>query len=229
MFESPTPQPLVSCPRLPATDNPWTASPHHQGVGGKCLCKYLIGCSMAVLIMRVCLFLSLLCSLPQHHWLCPRAILSSSHWYIARRTSLLLLLTPVPLLSPNTTATTTVCLDCYCCCSTTSRNSTFQDNFLWFWMTFLFRISPHPGSLFSPVPSNLVLCLSFSPFNFHTRAASVKTDYCYGFHYSCCCYPSWRQSCFQKKLSLLSVFIWSSRAMWNRWTVQRQPCNDYTG
>lgn len=32
-------------------------------------------------------------------------------------------------------------------------------------------------------------------------------DYCYGFHYSRLCYPFWRQSCFQKELSLLSVYL----------------------
>lgn len=36
---------------LSANDNPSTASPHHQGVSQKSLCKYLIGCSTSVLIM----------------------------------------------------------------------------------------------------------------------------------------------------------------------------------
>lgn len=97
----------------------------------------------------------------------------------------------------------------------------FRKTFGAFWMTFNFRIVCFH-------PSNLVLCFTLPPFNFHIAAASVKTDYCYGFHYSRCCYPPWRQSCFQEKRSLLSVFIWSSRAMWNRWRVQRQRSEDYT-
>lgn len=37
---------------LSTNDNPSAASPHHQGVSEKSLCKYLIGCSTPVLIMR---------------------------------------------------------------------------------------------------------------------------------------------------------------------------------
>lgn len=111
-----------------------------------------------------------------------------------------------------------------------SSNYIFHSSFLSFSMTFILRTSPHLtlAISFSPLPSNLTVRLA-PPFNFRTTAASVKTDYCYGFHYSLCRYPSWRQSGFQKSLSLLSVFIWSSRAVRNRCTVQRQPSKDSTG